>query len=284
MAYTGFCCFGRVVAAALMVSTAGCSFTESSTTIRSAPEPATQRLRLARADSAPLTGQFHQEGHAIVGQLAFANDCTAESTQVVKRQEVTERHTRRGTVGALVAVGAAVAAVGVGFLVASASADKRVSCGEGKAGDTCDSESSAEQYLGATALGYGLGSAILGGYWLAQKPQVESKELPPEQLTHPVPGTFACGTTAALEGLALAVDLPNNGKWTGRVSADGAVRIDINEKITLNDDTPVRVVVESVPASLAGTVAVGASWGLAPRAASSEKRLSAMRPLTGRGR
>jgi len=133
-------------------------------------------------------------------------------------------------------------------------------------------------------LATGLAAAVAGVYFLAQKAHVESKDIPPEQVTHPVPGTFACGTTAALEGLSVAVDLPNNGKWTGRVGAEGAVRIDINEKISLSDDAPVRVVVESVPASLAGTVAVGASWGLVLRAASSEKRLSALRPVTARGR
>ena len=241
---------------------AGCTgFTQTTTSVHSLPDAPTQHVRLTRAGVIPVTGSFHQEGHAIVGQLSFTNDCTAESRQLVRRQETTNTHPNRALGVGLAVAGGIITAVGTGLLVASGSANHDVSCGEGRAGDTCNSESSALATAGLSALVLGLTSAFCGGYSLAQKPKLETTELSPETHSQLIANNVSCGTTPALEGLSVTVELPGNGSWRGRTALDGSVRIDVSESLKLPEGVTLPVVVDSVPPLLAGTVTPGASLG-----------------------
>ena len=268
MANDGFLRFGwgsRFTALCAITSTlAGCAFTETSTSVRSLPGTSTAQLRLARADTSPILGTFRQEGHVIIGQLALTNACSIESTQLTRQQEVTDTHTKVGSSVAWVVTGAVIAAVGTGLLVASADADKHVFCGDGsgqpREGEQCHSVSGAMQELGITTLVTGLIPVVAGGYFLAQKPRVETKDLATKEVKR-VSGPTVCGSTASLQGLTLAVELPGNGRWLGQALADGSVRIDINPNIPLPERATLRVVVDAVPANLAGLVSPGAALG-----------------------
>jgi hypothetical protein len=253
-----------VAALGLIVSlgTMGCSFTQTSSTIRAVPGAPSERLRLTREGLSVLSGDFHQEGHTVVAQLTLSNDCTTESNQVIARQQVTDTHTNRTTAIAWTIVGGMLTAVGTGLLVDSQSADTRVVCGSGdtvKAGDQCDSASSAESSAAVSTLVLGLTTALVGGFYLTRKPQIETTDLPVQQLTT-VTTQVSCGASAALAGLGLALELPGNGKWSGRAEADGSLRININPQLALPDAT-LPIVVEEVPPSLAGLVAPGAVVG-----------------------
>ena len=125
----------------------------------------------------------------------------------------------------------------------------------------CNSESSALEDAGLTTLLSGLVAAVAGGYSLAQKPTIQTKELPSETHTQLLSNNASCGTTAALEGLSVAVDLPGNGSWRGRTALDGSVRIDVSDSIKLPEGAPLTVVVDSVPPLLAGIVTPGAVLG-----------------------
>lgn len=256
----------RLTALGLLASTvSGCSFTQSSTTVRSLPEPPVEHLRLTRADSSPVSGTFEQNGHAVVGQLTLGAGCASESNQTVRRQSITETRTNRTTAITWVVLGGVLTAVGAGFLVASQSADKQVTCGNDlssapKEGDECHSQSGILSEAGFSTLLSGLAIGTGAGIFLARKPQTETADLPSQQLTR-VTAPVACGNTEALAGLVVALELPAGGRWTGRAASDGSVRIDINEKISLPAQMSVPVVVESVPPSLAGLVTVGAGVG-----------------------
>ncbi|MET0794181.1 MAG: hypothetical protein ABW061_21850 [Polyangiaceae bacterium] len=234
---------------------AGC--TQTTTNVRSLPGPSVEHIHLTRAGVIPVAGAFRQEGHSIVGQLAFTTDCTAESRQIIRQQVTTDTHQDRRASIALTVVGATVAAAGVGLLAASSDADQEVSCGQGRAGDRCQSESSALMELGLSALLSGLTAGVAGGYLLAQKPQIETRELPTETRTQLIANGVSCGPTRVLEGLSVSFELPHGGAWSGRAAADGSVRIDVNEGIRLPEGTTVRIVVDAVPAGLAAIVSPG---------------------------
>ena len=258
----------------------GCTGLTQSTSVRSLPDPPTQHVHLTRSGVIPVTGSFHQEAHSIVGQLAFTNDCAAESRQLVRRQETTETHPNRALGVGLAVVGGVVTAVGAGLLVASGSANDEVSCGAGRAGDTCNSESSALATAGLSVLLSGLSFAIYGGYTLAQKPKLETKELPAETRIQLLANNVSCGTTATLEGLAVAVDLPDNGTWRGRTARDGSVRIDVSESIRLPEGATLNLVVDSAPAILSAIVSPGATLGTVRLAhvAASKKSVRSKQP------
>jgi hypothetical protein len=243
------------------VTGAGCSLTSSTTTLRTALGPAVEQHRLQRADTNAVTGAFQQQGHAIIGQLAFTADCVTQSTRPVYRQEVTDRRTNRAAATAWTVAGGVIVAAGVGMLVASSSADQQVNCGQMQAGDQCQSEASALQTVGFATLLAGLIPIGSGLIFLAQKPRTETKDLPSEAIATVEPGAVACGATAELEGLSALVEIPGNGKWTGRAAADGTLRIEINDRIPLLEGSRVMVTVESVPAGIAGLVSPGATLG-----------------------
>jgi len=254
----------RATALCLLTTTlAGCSFNESSTRIRSLPEPASEHLRLRRSGATALTGTFRQDGHAVVGELAFTTDCANERTELIRRQSVTETHTKRSTTVTWAVIGGVLAAVGTGFLVASQSADKQVTCGDGGTlmeGDQCHSLSGAESEAGLTTLLAGAVMAGSAGVFALRKPITEITDLPPER-RQDVTAPVACGATPALQGMTVALELPQNGKWTGRVGGDGTVRIDLNEHVALPEHATLSVVVDSVPPSIAGLVTPGATVG-----------------------
>ncbi len=255
--------FTPAVALAITCSLlAGCTgLRETTTSVRSVPEAPVERLRLTRAGVLPIAGTFQQDGHSVLGQLSVTNQCTAESTQLIRKQEASDTHTVRGTATAWTIVGGLVTAVGVGLLVASDGADKRVTCGEGRAGDQCESQSSALQTGGITMLATGLATAIAGGYFLAQKPNVETKELPAERVTHVEAEGVSCGVTRMVQGLSVGFEVPGNGTWSGLALADGSVHIEVNPGIKLPDSGALPVFVLSVPANLAGIVSPGTRLG-----------------------
>lgn len=254
----------RAAALCLLTSLlSGCSFNESSTRIRSLPEPPSERLRLVRSDAPALTGTFRQDGHAVLGELAFTTECVNERTLRVRRESLTETRNNRTTSTAWAIVGGAFAAAGTGLLIASRSADKRVYCGNGDTvmdGDQCRSLSGLESDVGFTTVLTGAVIAASAGIFALRKPSTTITDLPTEQ-RQSVTAPVACGKTAALEGTVVALELPQNGKWTGRVSGDGMVRIDVNPTIALPDQATLPVVVDSVPPSLAEFVHPGLGIG-----------------------
>ena len=255
--------FGPLVALAIASSLlGGCTgFRETTTSIRSLPEAPVERVRLSRVGVSPIAGSFRQQGHAVLGQLSITDQCTKESTQLIRKQEQKDTHTVRGTATTWTVVGGLVAAVGTGLLVASADADGRVTCGEGKAGDQCESASSALQSAGLTLLAAGLSSAIAGGYFLAQKPELETKELPVERVTRAQADGVSCGATRMVEGLVVGFEIPGNGTWSGQALADGSVRIEVSSGIKLPDSGSLPVLAVAVPPNLAGVVSPGSRLG-----------------------
>jgi len=253
----------QIVALAVATSSlSACTgFRETTTSIRSLPDKPVERVRLTRAGVSPIAGEFRQQEHSVLGQLSITHLCTQESTQLIRKREESDTHTVRGTAMAWTVVGGLVTAVGAGLLVASDDADKRVSCGEGKAGDQCESESSAMQTAAFSLLVTGLSSAIAGGYFLAQKPSTETKELPAERVTRVQAESVSCGATRMVEGLSVGVEIPGNGTWTGVALADGSVRIEVSPGIKLPDSGTLPVVVMAVPANLAGVVSPGMRLG-----------------------
>jgi hypothetical protein len=239
----------------------GCSLTTTTSRVVSTPGPAVDQPRLTRTGASAVTGAFRQQGHGIVGQLAFTSECATESTSRVERKRVTEHRTNSGTATAWVVAGSLLTAVGVGTIIAGGNADHRVSCGEMMAGDQCESDSSLLKEAGFTTLLTGLVPLATGAIFLALKPQTEIEQLPAESVTTLTPKPTACGNTASLEGISVLVDTASSGKWSGRVSADGSLRIEINSQVPLPDNTQVNVTVESVPPAIAGLLAPGAALG-----------------------
>ncbi len=241
---------------------AGCTgFRETTTSVRSVPEAPVERLRLTRTGSVPVTGSFQPDGRSVLGQLSASNECTTESSQLIRRREEHDTHTVRGTATAWAVVGGLVTAVGAGLLVASGDADQRVSCGDGRAGDQCESESSAMQTAGFTLLTMGICSAVTGGYFLAQKPNVETKELPAERVTNVKAAGVSCGAARLFEGVSVGFEIPGNGTWSGQALADGSVRIDVSSGIKLPDSESLPVFVLAVPPRLAGIISPGTRLG-----------------------
>jgi hypothetical protein len=230
---------------------------EVSTSVRETPGVSLQRFRLVRAGVMPIAGQFRQEGHAVVGQLTLTGACNAESVQTIRRQEVKDTHTNRSAAIGWLVAGGVVAAIGTGLLVASGDADKRVTCGDYREGDKCQSESGAMQEVGLTALLSGLTMAVPGGYFLSRKPQIETKDLPEKQTSSVTSQNVACAPASSLEGVVVAVELPGNGSWSGRATADGTVRIEIQATIPMPADATVPITLQSVPSTFATSVTPG---------------------------
>jgi hypothetical protein len=151
-------------------------------------------------------------------------------------------------------------------MAASDGKDKDVYCtgsgpgGSLENGDTCKSEAGIYRTVGLTTLANGLAAMVVGGVYWARKPVVETKVVGARQLSRVAGTSKACGIPGSLEGMTLAVALPQAGTWTGSVARDGSARIDIAPDLTLPEAT-VRVVVQSVPASAAGLVSPGLAVG-----------------------
>src|SRR6185369_13220234 len=233
----------RITAVCVLASCLSGCLSEVSTSVRETSGVPQQRLRLIRAGVMPIAGQFRQEGHAVVGQLALTGACNAESVQSIKRQQVTDMHTNR--------------TAAIGLLVASGDANTQVTCGDQREGDTCQSESGALQGAGLSILLGGLTMAVPGGYFLSRKPQIETKDLPEKQASRVTSQNVACAPPSSLEGIVVAVELPEGGSWSGRVSSDGTVRIEIQPRIPLPEGATVPVTVQSVPLTFATSVTAG---------------------------
>lgn len=251
----------RMTAVCVLASSLSGCLSEVSTSVRETPGIPVQHLRLIRPETLPIAGTFHQDGHAIVGQLTLPNACNAESRQRVKRQGVTERHTNHAAAIGWMVAGGVLTAVGVGVMAASANADQQVNCGEGRAGDRCESEASAMQELGLTTLLTGLTAATTGGVFLALEPHVETQDLPEREVSKVTSENVACAPTSTLADVVVAIELPGNGTWTGQASADGAVRIDVQPTIAMPDGAKVQIVLHSVPPTFAINVRPGTVLG-----------------------
>ena len=222
--------------------------------------PAVSRLALARPESKPLVGAFRQEGHAVVGTVGFTRECSVETTRTFDKTEVSETKASGETIAAYIAVGAGLAAAGTGLLFAARGKSDDVWCGDGaepRAGDTCQSEAHVYSTLGVTLLVSGLGSAAVGGVLFAQKPKSEAKALDPERVVS-TSGSAACGLPESLAGTVLGLELPNGSRWTGRVDASGAARIELSSDIAI-PDAEVAIFVDEVPLELSALLARGST-------------------------
>jgi hypothetical protein len=225
-------------------------------------QPAVTRLRLSRSDAAPLRATFQQEGHSIHGSVEWSTECSFDTTRRTSNARTTTTKSNTGAnIGWFIASGV-VTAVGAGFMVAAPHQDQRVFCGDGGApqpGDTCDSVSSAEMKLGATIVGLGLGMTVLTALAAARKPKTTTETLPPDEVTTTLAGS-SCGAPAALEGMLIALELPNGGRWSGKLEHGGSFRIDIDPQISL-PASEARIFVDDVPPAAAAIVTRGSLLG-----------------------
>ncbi|MDQ2642721.1 MAG: hypothetical protein M3020_02820 [Myxococcota bacterium] len=253
----------KLRAAFLAFAAVGCNFTQTATSVRSVPGAAEHRLRPASANSAPLRGSWTQETNALIGALAFTDECVIETEQTTARYEVTETRGNSKTATGWIVAGSLLSLVGVGIYASTAGADETVHCGSGgspEAGDECHSEKSVQQELGVAVLGLGLGSLVAGGITLARKPTEESKALPVERSIRRSTDAQRCGELETLEGTQIAVEIPGRGSWSGAVNPEGAVRIELAPELTL-PRAEVRFKVQKVPAAIEGLVAIGLDVG-----------------------
>jgi hypothetical protein len=209
----------------------GCAMMETTTTVRTLPGPATERVRLVRPDAAAVAASWKQEGSTLVGQLSFTNACLTETVQLDRRTQVTETHPNPTyTTGAYVA-GAVMAAAGVVFMATAHGKSEVVYCGSPggapKSGDTCDSEAGAWRTIGWVALGAGVGTALGGVLVHTRKPVVESKDLPSAEQVRVIPNRGGCGSTSSLEGAVVRASLSSGGNWIGTADETGIVRIEL---------------------------------------------------------
>jgi len=247
----------RLTAICVLASSLSGCLSEVSSSVRETAGAPLQRLRLVRSGVAPIAGTFRQDGHTIVGRLTLTPACNAETFQRVKRQQVTDAHTNRSSAIGWLVAGGVIAAIGTGLLAASGDADKQVSCGEQQAGDRCASEESAMQELGLTTLLTGLATGVAGGIFLIRKPQIETKDLPEQEVSRVTSQGVSCASAASLEGIGVAIELPGNGTWSGRATADGTVRIEVQPTIPMPEGAKVQVLVQSVSSTFASSVSPG---------------------------
>ena len=260
-----------LVAPLLLAFSSGCTATTTNVVAHEAP-PVT-RLHLSRADAEPLSATFLQEGHSIRGTLSLTNECSLDTTRTTRSERTTTTKQSTGTTVAWFIASGVVTAAGIGFMAASPHQDKRVICGNGdtvRAGDTCDSTASVFMQSGATTLGIGLGMAAVGVLGLVQKPKVKTESLPPQQVTTSTSDS-ACGNADALDGMVIAMELPNGGRWTGRVERDGTFRIDVDSEVPLPAGEA-RFFIDNVTPPLDAVVVRGTPVGTLTLARSSNER------------
>ena len=114
-----------------------------------------------------------------------------------------------------------------------------------------------ESGIGIALSGLAVGSvAVVGAY---RKSDVQTEALPPEAVKTSTPHA-ACGDANALDGMLVAMELPNGGHWTAQVGHEGAFFFDVSPEISLGAGEA-RFFVESVPAALDGIVVRGAPLG-----------------------
>ena len=216
-------------AGVLLFALAGCSLTETTTTVRVQAGPATERIRLVRPYAAPLSATWTQEGTTVVGQLAFTNACQLESVQFNHRTQATETKPNKRYATAAYIFGSMLSVAGVALIANAQGKSDVVTCGNGSSaprdGDKCSSEAGAWRELGAVTLGAGVG-AILGGVIVqSRKHEVETKELPSDEQVRVIPDRDRCGRVELLEGAVVSASLSSGGMWSGSVDATGVVRI-----------------------------------------------------------
>ncbi len=250
----------------------GCASTTTSVIAKEAP-PVT-RLHLSRSDAEPVSATFFQDGHSIGGTVRLANACSLETTRTTLSERRTTTKQSTGATIAWLVTGGVITAAGIGLMAASPHQDQRVFCGNGdtgRAGDTCDSVSSALMQVGLTTLGLGLGATALGVIGVVQKPKIETESLPPQQVTTSTPES-PCGGAEALDGMLIALELPNGGRWTGPVLRDGTLRIEISPEVPLAGGEA-RFFIDSVPAALADVIVRGTSLGTLTLARASKEQV-----------
>ncbi len=252
------------VLVAVGVSLPGCAMTETTTTVRAQPQPFVQRLRLERPDLVPISGAWHQEALALVGQLAFSRACRTETIRRTKQVQVTDTHpNRRYATGAYI-TGAALSVLGLALVANAQGKNEHVTCGSGdeapRAGNTCDSEAGAWRTLGFTTLGAGLGAILGGAIVQTRKSVVTSKDLPTQEEVLLAPEALSCGSPATLKDSTVAATLSSGGKWFGAVDSQGTVRIDLRGS-SAERGTIAKLTFEAVAPGAAPLVAVGTPVG-----------------------
>jgi len=246
---------GGLCAVLLLLSTTllACATTTTRTVVHE--RASVNRLVLAQRESSPLMARLTQEGHSVVGTVGFTRECLLRTTRTLQRTKVSETKMSGGAAAAYIATGFALAALGTGVMAAAQGQSDTVSCGEGRAGDTCDSPQSMFMYGGASILVGGVVLGAVGGLGLALEPTRETKLLHPESIVTDS-ATAPCGTAESLGGIRIALQLPNGSRWTGPVEANGAARIDVSPDVSF-PDAEVVVFVDEVPEALSAVVARG---------------------------
>jgi hypothetical protein len=246
---------GGLCAILLLLSTTllACTTTTTRTVVHE--RASVNRLVLAQPESSPLMGWLSQEGHSVVGKVGFTRECLLRTTRTLEKTKVSETKMSEGAAAAYIATGAALAAVGTALMAASQSKSDTVSCGEGRAGDTCNSPQSAFMYGGAGFLLGGVVFGAAGGIGLVVEPTRETKSLHPESVVADS-AAAPCGTAESLGGIRIALQLPNGSRWTGPVEANGAARIDVSPDVSF-PDAEVVVFVDEVPEALSAVVSRG---------------------------
>ncbi|HVJ17892.1 MAG TPA: hypothetical protein VM686_20875 [Polyangiaceae bacterium] len=248
----------------LAVTTAACSTTKTTSTLRTSVEPTTQRFRLVRPDADALSAEWQQDGHRILGKLSFTAACQTETTQVTRREQVKETRANGAYTATAYVLGGVLSAAGVGLYAASAGQDDTVSCGDGgnvEEGDKCNSPAGIFREVGAVTIGLGITSIIAGVIAGLRKPTTETVELPSETRATVAPAVHSCGELSQLAGLTVTAALSDGGKWSGSADENGNISIDLSPNLHLHGGVTARLSIESVPAKASRFIKPGAVLG-----------------------
>lgn len=238
----------RFPVVALALVGLGCSMMKTTVSVRDTPGAPTQQIRLIRPDAAPLAAAWRQEGRELVGQLSFTAACQAEARQVTRREQVTETRPNKSYYVAAYVTGAILSVAGIALLAQSGTESEAVHCTTRRA-ESCGSTAEAYRTGGVTLLGSGLGAIVGGVIVQTRKPVIEASALPDRVSVAVDPKSYACGDLASLRDMTIAAELSNGGKRSGRVDANGGVRIALSSNADFGKRQSARFSVESAPAT-----------------------------------
>jgi hypothetical protein len=237
------------------MSVTACQFSHTATEVRATTGPTTRTVQPAAPDARTVAGDFRYAEGVIVGQVRFAEQCVAVERRRITREQVTTTTPNKRTGAVWLVVGGVLMMLGTAFLVTASndSSDCEREPGGGVA--QCDEGAARNLWAGMLHGSVGAGMFIGGLVTHSRKPEVETKRLPSRRLRKVSRSLISCGEQTALEGLEIAVRLPEGRSSTGRVDATGAVRIAAPERPDAS--TPSDLVVHSVPPTATGVVAQG---------------------------
>ncbi len=235
-----------------------CTTTDTTTVV----VPGTPGSKLDRAPGNPpvVTGAFHVEDEAVVGQVGFAKDaCVLTTTRPVETHVRTTKGPSGAGNGFWVVAGVGM---GVGAVVALADAPHESNT------QSCSTDSNGKQSCGsprdqayAAALALGIGSALaIGGAIVGFGKKEETSDQVVKVDQHASDSPKPCGDTASLAGAKVRI-FDGSAALLGQVDAEGRFRIPIPPTADLSATTTYPLTLESVPETAYRLVDLGQPLG-----------------------